>query len=424
MKMKNITIFIILTLVVGLLPTNIFADTFDDMRNNIAQSLRGGKGKGAPKRPCQYFELTKSGKPADIEEIKSCMAQRKNKDARYYIDQYEIMYELIANKNNEGLKTLLKDESWNPSIVIRGIGTVPTGIYILDTNELLAAVPNQDQYLQLNTSQYLNLSLLVVATVFENKDAMEIIYNSTSNELKKRSLLFALDTLIGNGSAHFKTLYNFAASKTNKKEITVYSMIASIQLKNHIKIKDLAQMHANDGGNLVDLFKSVITEYYSNDYKKGADFSLLYDGIKKDIDTDGKNEILSFLIKENVFNKKLITAVLDTLTLEDIRDGFEASVLLDSLTPQNADSIDNLLYFIIKHSVIHSGNLRVTWGDSTISLFAYWVYKYADNGTYLKIGKTLYHNGASLDEVIMLDGKPQTLESLLSSSTIDSLRYL
>ncbi len=417
MKIKNVFIIIFIAC---LFPASIFAETFQEIRTNVANSLKHKVGDDP--RLCNYNNMIESGKPRDIENIKKCMESRKIKDARYYVDKYEIMYKLISKNNNEGLEILLKDSSWNPATIIRSFGNVATGVCILDTPTCFVQIAAHDQYIQSHVVTYRNLPLISVAAVFENTKTMELLYKYTATDLQERSLLYSIDDLIKNDSQHFDTLYKFAKGKTADDSLTIFATIKAIEYNNKKILKKMIDMYPAEKSK-VNFFEDVVFEYYNNEYKKGLDSTVIYDVIKQDIGSDSKNEILYFLINNHILNKKLITSVLDSLTLEDIRDGFASNVLLDSVTQSNVASIDNLTYFIINHSIRHSGNLRVTWGDSTISLFAYWAYKYSSNDIYLPIAKTLYAMGSSVEEIIVINGEPRTVKSLLSQDTLKKIGY-
>ena len=415
MKMKYI--FILIALVCVLFANEIAASDFSKMQADIEISLKGGK-KGVIKVPCNYWELVNSGKETDIKEINSCMLQRKEKNVRYYVDQYEIMYRLITKNNNKGLEILLKDKLWDPAIVLKSMGgRMLNAVFILDKEPIIQNLVYED-YISQNTKNYWDMPLLAVAVMKGNTEGVEIVYKHTRDDLKLRHILFSLDFLIEHHSEHIGILYNFAVDKLGSKYITNYVIITSLVKNNTQLLKHMADIYSQNAG-YVNMFKDTLLQYLGSDYGNNADFSKLYDIIKNEIDTNDKNEILTFLIKNDVRDEKLISSVLNSLTLEDIRDNFNAKVLLDSVNAYNSEYIGNLIFKMI-HKVKHSGNLRVNWGNSTISLFAYWAAEYSSfNGDrYLKIAKMLLDNGSSLNEVIISGGKQYTAEDLIPDSAL------
>ena len=255
--------------------TPLFAGDFEKLRKDIAKSVPFS-GKNDDIRVLDCVKFSDSNNRKDLSRIKECMDLRA-KNALYYIQQYQILYNLISKKkskyNEELLNLLTGDNAWDSSIIIEGFSTIPSDIYSRKEGKVFADIGN-DSYLKSLAAKFVNLPLLSLAAIFHNEEALQIIYDNDEENFKEEDVLFSLQNLVDSGSNSFEILYNFAKkegliTKPLQEHLIYSSMKATLDgsfldkapKKNVRNINALMVLLKDYDGTMGELFDNIITNY-------------------------------------------------------------------------------------------------------------------------------------------------------------------
>ena len=263
---------------------------------------------------------------------------------------------------------------------------------------------------------------------------------------------YILEKLIERRTAYndldaFKFIYDFAKSKGVIPNVSATNTNEFYQVgdKRIYLIKLLtAAGDINDTGANNKLLNFLLVDNYSNmdrniliknilaysvkkdpndeDYKEYIfDFDNFYKIIGlKDFGTKEKVEILTDILTLSPDNLYALYATLQYLSLEDIRDNFDASVIFSAAANEGINISEQVKHILYNVNNL-APNLRVPnlqklrssiKGRGTISLFAYWAYKYSNDDKYLDIAKSLAKT-SSTSEKLILNGEEVTVATII-----------